>query len=348
MKKLIVPLLLVSCAASSVFAQAQPATAQPVTPKRPAASLQQLPPPPPVLDQQLRRDLAATRKLDDDQRSTIVNKQKQIDSTLAPLTPEQMLHIQKLARDNERLVNSSVNGPARKLVDRDLPWSVGLGSQQVHIGVGYSTTLLFFDSQGRPVPVSTTPGAIVGDKDAVEANSTGNAVVLYVAQPWRSTNLTVFLQDVPVPVQFSLTSDRASGTPVDGQIRVRIVDSNSANALERGDMQNVNSLLQLTNGAPGSANMSVLPVLSVEKGDPARLNWTPIVNNLAQFRVGPDGLTYVLLKPGFKLLYPNVPNVLSSLRGADGTEGYIVGGNNPRMFTVQDQNGALYRINVQR
>lgn len=348
MKKLIVPLLLVSFAASSVFAQAQPSAAAPVAPKRPPPALHQLPPPPPVLDQQLRRELSATRKADPERRATIVDKQKEIDSALAPLTPEQMLHIQKIARDNERLVNSSVNGATRKLVDRDLPWSVGLGSQQVHIGVGYSTTLLFFDSQGRPVPVSTTPGAIVGDKDAVEANSTGNAVVLYVAQPWRSTNLTVFLQDVPVPVQFSLTSDRAAGTPVDGQIRVRIVDSNSANALERGDMQNVNSLLQLTNGAPGSANMSVLPVLSVEKGDPARLNWTPIVNSLAQFRVGPDGLTYVLLKPGFKLLYPNVPNVLSSLRGADGTEGYIVGGNNPRMFTVQDQNGALYRINVQR
>ena len=347
MKKLIVPLLLISCAASSTFAQAQMQSREDVV-KRPSPSLQQLPPPPPVLDQKLRRDLAGSRKLDDDKRTTIVNKQKEINSTLAPLTPEQMLYIQKMARDNERLVNSSVNGAARKLIDRDLPWSVGLGSQQVHIGVGYSTTLLFFDSQGRPVPVSATPGAIVGDKDAVEANSTGNAVVLYVAQPWRSTNLTVFLQDVPVPVQFSLTSDRAAGTPVDGQIRVRIVDSNSANALERGDMQNVNALLQLTNGAPGSANMAVLPVLSVEKGDPARLNWTPIVNNLAQFRVGPDGLTYVLLKPGFKLLYPNVPNVLSSLRGADGTEGYIVGGNNPRMFTVQDQNGALYRINVQR
>lgn len=343
MQKLIIPLFLISCAASSAFSQTQA-----VAPKRPAASLQQLPPPPPVLDQQLRRDLASSRKLDNDGRAAIVKKQKEIDNALIPMTPEQIRHTQKLAQDNERLVNSSVNGPARKLIDRDLPWSIGLGSQQVHIGVGYSTTLLFFDSQGRPVPVSTTPGAIVGDKDAVEANSTGNAVVLYVAQPWRSTNLTVFLQDVPVPVQFSLTSDRATTTPVDGQIRVRIVDSNSANALERGDMQNVNSLLQLTNGAPGSANMAVLPVLSVEKGDPARLNWTPIINNLAQFRVGPDGLTYVLLKPGFKLLYPNVPNVLSSLRGADGTEGYIVGGNNPRMFTVQDQNGALYRINVQR
>lgn len=344
MKKLMLPLLLASCFANTAFAQT-PETA----PKRPAAQLQQLPPPPPALDQQLRKDLAASRKVTTEEgRAAVVTKQKEIDSSLAPLTPEQMLHIQKIARENERLVNSSVNGSPRKLVDRDLPWSVGLGSQQVHIGVGYSTTLLFFDSQGRPVPVSATPGAIVGDKDAVEANSTGNAVVLYVAQPWRSTNLTVFLQDVPVPVQFSLTSDRASTTAVDGQIRVRIVDANSANALERGDMQNVNALLQLTNGAPGAANMSVLPVLSVEKGDPARLNWTPIVNSMAQFRVGADGLTYVLLKPGFKLLYPNVPNVLSSLRGADGTEGYIVGGNNPRMFTVQDQNGALYRINVQR
>lgn len=211
MKKLMIPLLLISCAVSSTFAQTQANS-----PNRPAISLQQLPPPPPVLDQQLRRELASSRKLDKDGRAEIVKKQKDIDKALIPMTPEQIRHTQQLAQENERLVNSSVNGPARKLIDRDLPWSIGLGSQQVHIGVGYSTTLLFFDSQGRPVPVSTTPGAIVGDKEAVEANSTGNAVVLYVAQPWRSTNLTVFLQDTPVPVQFSLTSDRATTTPPAG------------------------------------------------------------------------------------------------------------------------------------
>lgn len=341
MKKLILPLLLVSCAASSALAQVPPPST------KGARTMQQLPPPPPVLDQQLRRELNATRKVDGERRTAIIEKQKEIDGALYPMTPEQILHTQRNAVEEERLINSGTNGKARQLIDRDLPWSVGLGAQKVHLGPGYTTTLLFYDSQGKPIPVSET-GSIVGDKDAIEANSTGNAVVLYVKIPWRSTNLTVFLQNVPIPIQFSLTSDRHAGVAIDGQIRVRIVDSNSANSLERGDMQNVNALLQLTNGAPGGSSMAVLPVLSVEKGDPARLNWTPIVNNMAQFRVGADGLTYVLLKSGFKLLYPNVPNVLSSLRGADGTEGYIVGGNNPRVFTVQDQNGALYRITVQR
>ena len=113
--------------------------------------------------------------------------------------------------------------------------------------------------------------------------------------------MTVFLNNVPVPVQFSLTSDRGSTRPIDGQVRVRIVDANAANAIERGDMQNVNALLQLTNGAPGSSSMAVLPVLSVERGDPSnRLNWTRVSNSMAQFRVGGDGMTYVLLKPGFK------------------------------------------------
>ena len=318
-----------------------------VKPKPKASGLSLLPPPPPVLDNELRKDLQQSKKLDSDKRAIVVEKQKELDAVLTPFTPEQILHMQKNAREIEKVTNSGVNGKARNLIDRDMVWSIGAGSQKVHLGPGYTTTLLFFDGTGRPVPVAPA-GAIVGDKDAIDANATGNAVVLYVTQPWRSTNLTVFLMNVPVPVQFSLTSDRDSNVDIDGQIRVRIVDANAASSLQRGDMQNVNALLQLTNGAPGASNMAILPVVSVEKGDPARLNWTPIVNNIAQFRVGPDGLTYVLLKPTFKLLYPNVPNVLSSLTGADGTEGYIVAGNNPRVFTIQDQNGALYRITVQR
>ena len=343
MKHLVIPMLLAAQAFTSMQVYAQ--QAKPVVP---AQVLSQLPPPPPVLDPQLRKDLRASQKLDDDQRGAIVNKQKDLDGQLAPLSPEQIEHIQRNARNQERAINSSINGTPRKTQDRDIPWSVGLGSQDVHLGPGYVTTLLFFDSQGNAVPVSQT-GAIVGDAEAIDVNSTGNAVVLYVKQPWRSTNMTVFLNNVPVPVQFSLTSDRGSTRPIDGQVRVRIVDANAANAIERGDMQNVNALLQLTNGAPGSSSMAVLPVLSVEKGDPSnRLNWTRVSNSMAQFRVGGDGMTYVLLKTGFKLIYPNVPNVISSLRGADGTEGYIVGGNNPRLFTVHDSNGALYRITVQR
>ena len=341
MKKLILPLLLLTCSMQSAFAQ----TAAPAAAKD--STLQRLPPPPPILDRALQKELSDTRKVPKEQRAAIAEKQKQIDRAITPLTPEQILHTQKNAQNDERLRNSAVNGTPRPMIDRDIPWSVGLGAQKIHLGPGYTTTLLFFDAQGRPIPIAEA-GSLVGDKEAIEASSMVNAVVLYVKIPWRSTNLTVFLENVPIPIQFSLTSDRKSGASLDGQVRVRIVDSSAVNTLERGDMQNVNALLQLTNGAPGTSNLAVLPVLSVEKGDPARLNWTPIVNSLVQFRVGPDGLTYVLLKPGYKLLYPNVPNVLSSLRGADGTEGYIVGGNNPRVFTAQDQNGALYRITVQR
>jgi len=306
----------------------------------------QLPPPPPILDQSLINELADTRRLSGPQRAAVIEEQRTINQTLRPLRPEQILQIQRDAHEQERLLNSVDGGP-RKTIDRDMPWSIGLGAQRVHLGIGYITTLLFFDAQGNPVPVSPT-GAVVGDQAAVDANATGNAVVLYVKEPWRSTNLAVFLVNQPVPLQFNLTSDRNAATPIDGQIRVRIINANAISSLDRQDMQNVNTLLQLTNGVPVGLNMSVLQVVSVEKGDPSRLNWVRIPNNIAQFRVGPDSLTYVLLRPGFNLLYPNVPNVFASLRGADGTEGYIVGGNNPRVFTVQDQQGSLYRITVQR
>lgn len=302
-----------------------------------------LPPPPPVLDAAFERQMrkAPTKA----EKKALVESQKEIDKALVPLTPEQIQRTKELAQQNEKMTNWRAE--PRKPRDRDVFWSVGSSGDTIRMAPGYNTTILFFNGQGQPIQVAS-PGAMVGDVDAIEPNVSGNAVVLTVLAPWKATNLTVFLQGVPVPVQFTLTSERdASNMDVDYQIRTRVMDNASVN-LERKDTFNMDALLKLTNGL-SAGNLVVLPVLSVEKGDPTnKLNWTAIQNNVGQFRVGPEGFTYVILKPGFSLVYPNVPNVLAALTGADRTQGYIVGGNNPRMFTVQDANGAMYRITIQR
>jgi hypothetical protein len=298
------------------------------------------PPPPPELKSEFEKKMreaptAATEK-------TNISVQKSLDAALVPMTPDQIKHTKRLAIETEKLLQGRAE--PRSPRDRDLFWSIGTGAHTLRLSPGYTTTILFFGPSGQRIEVAA-PGAISGDKDAIEPNATGNAVVLTVKNPWRSTNLTVFLKDIPVPVTFTLTSEReADKAEVDYQVRVRVMDGAGA-SLERKDMQNMDSLLQLTNGLP-SGNLATLPVLSVEKGDPSKpLNWIAIPNNVAQFRVGPEGLTYAIMRPGFRMIYPSV---LAGLAGADGTQGYIIGGNNPRVFTVQDKNGAMYRITLQR
>ncbi len=306
-----------------------------------------LPPPPPLMDRTLQKELANTRKLDKEGRDAIIEQQKNVDRALEPLRPEQMRHIQRNAQENERILNEA-NGPARELISRDISWSMGAGAKPIHLGVGYTTTILFFDGQGKPLPVGAT-GAIIGDVKAISPTVAGHALVLTVNQPWKPTNATVFLQNLPVPVQLSMTSDRGAGTAIDTEVRIRVMDNHTAGqTVSQGDTQQVNLLLQMTNGAPASNALTPLTILSTEKGDPNNLRWTRIANNVAQFRQGPDGQTYVMLRPGMKMLYPNTPNIVSSVTGADGTEGYVVSGNNPRMFTFQDQYGAMYRVSLQR
>lgn len=311
----------------------------------PAISDDRLPPEPPKMNPALLEKLR--KGPDREEQKAIIERQKEITSTLTPLTPEQINEIQRRAAEDERQINSSTT-IKRITESRDVYWSVGSPTPELRMSPGYGATVLFFNQAGQPLTIAEA-GAVVGNDDAYEANVTGNVALMRVKKPWQPSNMQVFLNGTMVPVPLKITSDRNGKDPIDEQLRVHIIDSTSGTSMDRPDTQNVNALLQLTNGAPGLANkFNLLPVASVEKGSPNNLNWTQISANVAQFRIGTDGMTYVLLKPGFRLLYPNVPTVLSSLAGADGTQGYIVQGNTNRIFTLEDRNGALYRVTVQR
>lgn len=326
---------------------AQTAVNQKNMPKVPSNTLVLPPPPPVMMDKDLQTDLRASRKLDAEKRTALVEHQKDLDKQVTPLTNEQIKHIQQRSKEIERLENGSDTTTPKKFVTREVTWSVGSPSIHVNMAPGFTTTILFFDPSGKPLPLAPT-GALVGDKEAIEANVTGHAITLTVLKPWKMTNLTSFLMNVPVPAMFNLTSERDGSKEIVEQLRVRMVDA-SANAYDmQQDSQNMSALSQLANGTPTSLGLTVLPIISTEKGDPARLKWTVVANNVAQFKADGNGKTYVILRPGYKLLYPHVPNGLASMSAPDGTEAYIIGGNNPRVFTLQDANGALYRITIQR
>lgn len=303
------------------------------------------PPPPPVLDKNYEKQLKASAKLSTSDKKLRAENQKQRDEILTPLTLEEIRRTKEKALEAEKITN--FRGAPNSMAPRDIPWSIGSNAPVLRMAPGYTTTVLFFDASGQPLPIAQA-GAITGDQESIDANSTGNAVVLYVKKPWRSTNLTVFLTGVPVPVQMTLTSERdATNMELDYQVRVRVSNNISGSANIK-DTYNMDALMKMTNGLGGQTSLSPLPIKNIEKGDPSQLNWVPVSGNIGEFRIGGDGLTYVLLKSGFKLLYPAGPVVLATQTGPDGSQGYIVGGNNPRVFTAQDSNGATYRITLQR
>lgn len=304
------------------------------------------PPPAPVLDKNYERQLKDASKLSTSDKKLRAENQKQRDDILTPLTMEEIRRTKEKALEAEKIRN--YRGTPNPSKPRDIPWSVGSDAPTIRMAPGFTSTILFFDASGQPLPISQA-GAITGDQESIDATSTGNAVVLYVKKPWSSTNLTVFLTGVPVPVQMTLSSERdATKMELDYQVRVRVNNGFNGGPAAIKDMYNMDALMKMTNGLIGQTSLSPLPIRSVEKGDPSLLNWVPISGSIGEFRLGGDGLTYVLLKPGFKLSYPDGPVVLAHQTGPDGSQGYIVGGNNPRIFTASDNNGASYRITIQR
>jgi hypothetical protein len=220
----------------------------------------------------------------------------------------------------------------------------------IHLASGFVTTILFFSADGSPLPLASQ-GSIVGDDEAVDNTSVGNSVVLYVKKPWIASNMTVFLKGVPVPVQMTLTSelDAAQARSVDYQVRVRIVGgAGSETAVDRPDIQNMDALMRMVNGMKPTGTFLPIPVQSVEKGDASRLHWTVIRSYVGTFNVGPEGATYVVFRPGLKLVSPSGAQIVGQMTGADESVGYVVSGNNPRIFTAVDANGAMFRVTLQR
>lgn len=302
-----------------------------------------IPPEPPGVNPEVvkkLRDESLTSEDLKNKREDYINRKKQIN----PLTTDEAI-----AHTNDGL--DALKALQYRAVPsanfRDITWSIGSPAPVINMSPGFGVTIVFVDAMGNPL-LYKEQGAVIGDKKAIEVSTVDNNAVLSVIKSWRSTNLISFLEGVPVPVTLTLTSEYDPlKVPVDYMVRIRVLDSVSSNMVNKADKQNMDVLIQLSNGVPiSTANLGFLQTISLEKADPSdRLNWTQVTGNIAQFRVGPEGNTYVVLKPGFKL--HNTP-ILGMMTGADKSTGYIVGGNNPRLFTISDQNGALYRITVQR
>ncbi len=131
---------------------AQTAVNQKNMPKVPSNTLVLPPPPPVMMDKDLQTDLRASRKPDAEKRTALVEHQKDLDKQVTPLTNEQIKHIQQRSKEIERLENGSDTTTPKKFVTREVTWSVRSPSIHVQMAPGFTTTLLFFDPSGKPLP----------------------------------------------------------------------------------------------------------------------------------------------------------------------------------------------------
>ena len=339
-------LLLLAAALSSANAQQPEDKSAPAKPVAQAKEVYPLtPPPPPVLDKEFLRSLKKDPN-PEEKRDRAEAYQGQSEKAF-PMTQEEIALTKKKIVEQERML--TYKGAPRKPRSRDVSWSVGGDSPTVHLAAGFTTTILFFDASGQPL-VLAPQGSIVGDGEAIDNTTTGNAVVLYVKKPWVASNLTAFLNGVPVPVNLTLTSelDAQNAPAVDYQIRVRVQSSGGAQSMNRKDAHNMDALIRMINGVKPGGNFQDLVILGIEKGDPSRLSWAPVRFPVGSFHIGPEGHTYAVLRPGLRLVYPTGGSVIAEQTGADESKGYIVAGGTPRVFTAVDANGAVFRITVQR
>lgn len=265
-----------------------------------------------------------------------------------PQSPEEI----RVLRERQEVDQQARNyrGVPKSAGLTDPVWATGDPPLTLNLSHGYTSTVLFYDQNGKPLSVQAAPaGAHVGDKSAYKATAIGHAVSLDVLKPFVSTNMNVWLDGVHLPVPFTLRSHvNPEKVTVDYQVRVRIITSTAKSVPEANDKHQMSALLKMVSGLGGTANHVALPVERVEKSPTGAsgLDWVAVSRSLGQFFAGTDGRTYVILPAGYELRTPT--SVLARQAGGDGTLGYILAGHMPRVFTVTDSIGNYYRIIVRR
>lgn len=263
-----------------------------------------------------------------------------------PLSAEQIRDF-KNTLSNTSKAESERSAPRNARI-RDITIRAGSSEiSKVFMAEGMSTLISFYDAGGNPLNI-TLPGAVIGDKDSIQQSSLENNVTLNVLRPWRSTNLQVPLEGPfgnKLFIPFTITSEKdpSATDDVDYQVRVRIV-TGAPKTLDKRDSYDMNTLIGMVNGL----KLGQTTPIQIAKAEVRREtgDWMGAVANFASFSIGSDGFTYLVLNPGYKLT--KNADVLASQIGSDGSSGYIIGGNSPRIFNILNQDGAWYKITLNR
>ncbi len=275
----------------------------------------------------------SSKKFEDALKEEVPLSAQQVTKTRSIMDEVSRAEAERLAPRNPRIRDITVRVGENKL-------------NKIYMSEGMSTIVSFYDANGNPLNVNL-PGAIIGDKKSISNESMENKVILSVQKPWLSTNLQVPLEGVPDFIPFTVTSEKDPSAidQVDYQIRVRLI-TGAQKVIDKKDTYDLNTLIGMVNGLK-IGKMAPINIMKSEVKMDASSNWLNTNTTFASFHLGNDGLTYLVLDPGYKLVRNT--DILASQIGSDGSSGYIIGGNNPRIFNIINQsNGAWYKITLSR
>lgn len=205
-------------------------------------------------------DLGASQNPEEQKAPTLRDEAfKQLLDKVAPLTPEQILRMQKEQDKAQQAIATTPNTPPRPVsstVVIDL--SPGVTPPVIRLSAGFVSSLVFMDSTGQPWPIADY--SLGNPKNFnIQWDKKTNTMFIQSTTPYSSANLAVRLADLDTPLMLSLVSgQRDVDYRVDLQVQGRGPNA-AAPIVGDGLPSNNPVLLSVLDGVPppGSQELEV-------------------------------------------------------------------------------------------
>jgi intracellular multiplication protein IcmK len=136
---------------------------------------------------------------------------KDVETTLSPLSPDQLKSIKKLYRQiNKLTILDEDVAPTPTFSSMVIDLQPGASPAAIRVAPGYVSSLLFVDSSGAPWPIRAydvgdpTSFNIVWNNSASDESSLSNTLLIQAMSLYKDGNLVVMLQGLNTPVILSL------------------------------------------------------------------------------------------------------------------------------------------------
>ena len=136
---------------------------------------------------------------------------KSLESSISPMSDEQIYEIKKLYRRmNRSSIYSEETPPTPTFSSSVVDLQPGGSPLAIRLAAGYVSSLVFIDSTGAPWPIRAydvgDPSSfnIVWNRDANDETSMSNTLMIQAMSLYKDGNLAVMLQGLNTPVMLSL------------------------------------------------------------------------------------------------------------------------------------------------
>jgi len=149
----------------------------------------------------------------------------QAQEAISPVTPEETRNLVQLGSQMERAASSTPVSIVPRISAQTVDLSPGASLPLVRTAVDYPTSVSFIDSTGAPWKLGAAP---LGGNDAFAVYWLPNTqlMTVFAKKPFRTGNVTVYLEGLSVPIVVTVTSGeadtQATTWTVDSRLDLRV------------------------------------------------------------------------------------------------------------------------------